>query len=122
MAWPSFAHQPHRSRSFHSIPFDEIDAAMTRLNIQKIGCYHGFLQHELYGGEIVDPPPNYLHRTTPGKMYGLVQIDAPEQPGHLALQVHCCLFGQIFSFRVKLDLRSDTTTKYATVDLYAKHE
>jgi hypothetical protein len=60
--------------------------------------------------------------TTSDKMYGLAQIDDPELPGRLALQIKS-RFGQILSFRIKLDPRSDNTMAYyVTVNLYAKHE
>jgi hypothetical protein len=102
--------------SFEIVPFNEIDAGMTRLKIQRVGCYHGFLQHELYGGELAGAPQTI--GTVPDKMYGLTQIAAPE---HLALQVKSC-FGQIISFCMKLDPRSDTMTYYVTMNLYVKHK
>jgi hypothetical protein len=36
--------------SFEIILLDEIDVAIARLKIEKIACYHNFLQHKLYGG------------------------------------------------------------------------
>jgi hypothetical protein len=105
--------------AFEIMPLVEIDAAMARLRKQKVGCYHDFLQHDIYGVELVSAPPNVC--ITPDKMYGLAQVTAPEQPGHLALQVKIC-FGQILSFHVKLDTRSGTMPYYVTVNLYVKHE
>jgi hypothetical protein len=105
--------------AFEIVSFDDIDTATARLKIQKVGCYHDFLQHELSGGELVGAPPQTIC-TTLDKMYGLTQIAAPGQPGHFALQVKSC-FGQILSFRVKIDIRSETMTYYVTVNIYAEH-
>jgi hypothetical protein len=59
--------------SFEIVSFEEIDAVMATLKIQKIGCYHDFLQHELYGSELVAPPLC----TRPDKMHDIAQITAP---------------------------------------------
>jgi hypothetical protein len=55
-------------------------------------------------------------------MHGIAQTAAPEHPGNLGCQVKSC-FGQIISFRTKIDPMSEVMTYYVRVNLYSsQHE
>jgi hypothetical protein len=103
---------------FEIVQFDQIEFATARLKTEKRSSYHNHLQHELCGGELVGVPPTFC--TTSDKMYGIAQIAAPELPGDLGCQVKSC-FGQIGSFRRKIDPTSEAMTYYARVNLYCRH-
>jgi hypothetical protein len=103
---------------FENVQFDQIEFATARLKTKKWSSYHYHLQHELYGGELVGVPPTLC--TTSDKMYGIAQIVAPELHGDRGCQVKSC-FGQIVSFRRKIDPTSEVMTHYARVNLYCRH-
>jgi hypothetical protein len=104
---------------FDLVPFAIIGATVGRLKKQMCSSYHEFLQHQLYGSEFVGVPPTLC--TTPDKMHGIASVVTKAPSDNIACQVKSC-FGQILSFRVKLDPQTDTLTHYANVNLYSKHE
>jgi hypothetical protein len=104
---------------FEIVQFDEIEFATAILKTEKRSSYHKHLQHEPYGVELVGAPPTLC--TTSDEMYGITQIAAPEQPGDLGCQVESC-FGQIVSFRTKIDPTSEIMMCYDRAKIYSKHE
>jgi hypothetical protein len=103
---------------FETVHFDQIEFATARSKTEKRSSYQDYLQHELYGGDLVGVPPTLC--TKSDKMYGISQIAAPEQPGDLGCQVKSC-FGQIISFRTKIDPTSEVMMYYARVNPYYGH-